>query len=248
MTSIQYSVLSMRVLDFIFPKRRVNCKKPEEYICTNCFTYLSFNDNSICLICNKNSINGLTHPGCRSRYRIDGSFSSLACNSIAKKLIYRFKYKPFLLDLQSLLSELFYEGLIQNETLAKTIQQFSNETIVLVPIPLHSSKLRKRGYNQAEILAKGLSLRLGIPMENALTRVRNTKTQFKLGQVERKDNMKSAFALNSKLKTHNLQLKGKTIFLVDVILTSGPTLSEAANVLKRKIAAKVFGLTLAREQ
>ncbi|MEX2013059.1 MAG: ComF family protein [Candidatus Levyibacteriota bacterium] len=174
---------------------------------------------------------------------MDGSFSSLAYNPIAKKLIYRFKYKPFLLDLQSLLSELFYEGLIQNETLAKDLKN-----AILVPIPLHSSKLRSRGYNQAEILAKGLSERLGIPTLNLLRRVKNTKTQFSLGKKERTKNMKGAFRLNSEFIIHNSEFRKMTIFLVDDILTSGSTLSEAANVLKRAGAGKVFGLTLAREQ
>ncbi len=234
----------MSLLDLIFPKKCISCKKPGDYICTNCFTYLSFNDNSICLVCNKNSINGLTHPGCVGKYTIDGSFSSLSYNPIAKKLIYRFKYKPFLLDLQSLLSELFYEGLIQNETLAKTIEQFSNKAIILVPIPLHSSKLRKRGYNQAEILAKGLSERLGISCNDVLIRNKNTKTQFKLGQKERKDNIKGAFELKPNISVTHYS----TILLVDDILTSGSTLLECANVLRRAGAKAVFGLTLAREQ
>ena len=238
----------MGVLDFVFPKKCVSCKRAGDYVCANCFTYLSFNNGQICLVCNKNSINGLTHPGCVGRFTIDGSFSSLTYNPIAKKLIYRFKYKPFLLDLQGLLSELFYEGLIQNETLIKTIEQFSNETIVLVPVPLHKSKLRKRGYNQAEILAKGLSERLGIPIENVLLRVKNTKTQVGLDKKERMENIKGAFQVNSKLKSNNSKLENVTIFLVDDVLTTGSTLKECASILKRNGAKKVFGITLAHEQ
>ncbi|MEX2007321.1 MAG: ComF family protein [Candidatus Levyibacteriota bacterium] len=240
----------MGALDFLFPKRCANCKKIGEYICTNCFAYLSFNENSICLVCNKSAINGLTHPGCRSRYSIDGSFSSIKYNPIAKKLIYSFKYKPYLSDLHSLLSELFYEGLIQNEVFAKYLQG-----AILVPIPLHSSKLRKRGYNQAEILAKGLSLRLGVQPLNLLARVKNTKIQYNLNREKRIVNMKSAFALKSNVKGHlpagkagMSKVRGSTILLVDDILTSGSTLLEAANVLKRAGVKRVFGITLAREQ
>lgn len=196
----------------------------------------------ICLVCNKRSIDGLTHPKCRGKYRIDGGFSSIVYNPIARKLIYRFKYKPFLLDLQSLLSELFYEGIIQNEIFNKY-----SKNAVLLSVPLHSSKFRKRGYNQAEILAKGLSDRLGIPVLNALERVKNTKNQFNLDRKERIDNIRGAFALNSKFLIHN-SLKDVSIFLIDDILTSGSTLLEAASVLKRKGAKAVFGLTLAREQ
>lgn len=234
----------MGILDFVFPKRCVSCKKMGDYICSNCFSYLSFNEKAICLVCNRASINELTHPGCKGKYRIDGSFSAIVYNPIAKKLIYRFKYKPFLLDLQSLLSELFYEAIIQNELIMKAIEQSSHEAIALVPVPLHSSKLRKRGYNQAEVLAKGLSQRLKIPFENALVRVKNTKSQFKLGQQERKDNIKNAF----ELKPNYLVSRYPVILLIDDILTSGSTLSEASKVLKKAGARKVFGLTLAREQ
>lgn len=237
----------MNLLDFLFPKRCISCKKVGDYICTNCFIYLSFNDFGICLACNKNSINGLTHPDCQGKYTIDGSFSSLIYNPIAKKLIYRFKYKPYLSDLEYLLSDLFYEGIIQNETFAKTIEQSSNRAIILVPVPLHKSKLKSRGYNQAEILAKGLSERLGIPFENILSRTKNTKIQFTLDRKERLDNIKGAFSLNSKFIIHN-SLENVNIFLVDDILTSGSTLSACANILKRKGAKAVFGLTLAREQ
>lgn len=238
----------MSILDLIFPKKCVSCKKAGEYICTDCFTYLSFADSGICLVCNKNSINGLTHPGCVGKYAIDGSFSSLTYNPIAKKLIYNFKYKPYLSDLQSLLSELFYEGLLQHETLWKTIEQLDNGTIVLVPIPLHSSKLKKRGYNQAEILANGLSQRLAVPVVDGLTRIKNTKTQFKLDREERMENMRGAFSLNSKFIIHNSKLRNANIFLVDDILTTGSTLLACANILKRAGADKVFGLTLSREQ
>lgn len=233
----------MGVLDFVFPKRCVSCKNLGEYICSNCFSYLSFNQNYICLFCNKPSFDGLTHPRCRGKYVIDGSFSSIVYSGVAKKLIYSFKYKPYLSDLESLLGELFYEGIIQHEILAKFLKK-----AVLVPIPLHPSKLRKRGYNQSEILARGLSERLGIPMLNMLERVKNTKTQFKLDRKKRIENMRGAFAFNSKLITYNSKLKDANIFLIDDILTSGSTLLEAANVLKRGGAGKVFGLTLAREQ
>lgn len=233
----------MSFLDFVFPKKCVSCKKAGEYLCANCFIYLAFNDVQTCLVCNKNSINGLTHPSCVGKYRIDGSFSSLSYNPIAKKLIYRFKYKPYLSDLQYLLSELFYEGVIQHEMFNKYL-----DNAILVPVPLYKSKLKKRGYNQAEILAKGLSERLGIPFLDCLSRVKNTKTQFNLGKKERLENMKDAFALNSKFVIHNSKLKNANIFLVDDILTSGSTLFACSNILKRNGAGKVFGLTLAREQ
>lgn len=228
----------MGILDFVFPKKCVSCKKLGDYICSNCFAFISFNENSICIPCNRASLNGLTHPGCKSRYSIDGCFSSVSYNKIAKKLIYNFKYKPYLLDLKNVLVDLFYEGIIQNEEFNK-----NSKNAILVPVPLYSSKLKKRGYNQAEILANGISKKLRIEVRNLLLRTKNTKTQFSLGKKERKENMKGVFSLSS-----STNLKGKTVFVIDDILTTGSTLSECANVLKRAGAKRVFGLTLAREQ
>lgn len=228
----------MGILDFIFPKYCVNCRKIGAYICTNCFSFLSFDVSMICLVCNKGSIDGLTHPGCKSKYSIDGAFSGISYKGIVKKLIYNFKYKPYLSDLKNSLVELFYESIIQNEIFQKAY----SSSPALVPIPLHSKRLRERGYNHANMLAQGLSSKLDLQVLELLKRVRTTKSQFGLKLKERKENLQNAFALNAKCEILN-----NNIFLVDDILTSGSTLLEAAKILKRNGAKKVWGLTLARD-
>ncbi len=196
----------------------------------------------ICLICNKPTFDGLTHPVCRGKYTIDGAFSAIAYKGIVKKLIYNFKYKPFLSDLNETLAELFYESIIQQEQFVRTIDQLNNDTIVLVTIPLHSKRLRLRGYNHAQLLAKGLSEKLNLPLIEILQRTKETKSQFGLKLKDRKENLKDAFILNTKYKILNTN-----IFLVDDILTTGSTLLEAARILKKNGAGRVWGLTLARD-
>lgn len=226
--------------DFIFPKRCVNCKKQGSYLCENCFAFLSFDVKSLCLICNKASYNGLTHPTCSKKYTIDGCFSALPYNKTAQKLIYNFKYKPYLTDLKTVLADLFYDSLIQNENIMKSMVDGS---WLMVPIPLSSSKFKKRGYNQSEILAKELSKKFNIPFQNVLERTRNTKTQVGLSNIKRKENIKDAFIIhNSKFIIQNM-----SIFLVDDVVTTGSTLKEAAKMLKRNGAKRVIGLTLARD-
>ena len=230
----------MSLLDFVFPKRCVNCGKTGDYVCQNCFTYISFDTKSLCLICDRPSFDNLTHPACKKKYSIDGCFSAISYNKIAKKLISNFKYKPYLTDLKTFLAELFVESIIQNENF---MTQISKGNWVFVSIPLFSSKLRKRGYNQSEILVKTLSKKFNLPAQNILKRTRDTKTQYKLKRQDREENLKNAFSLKARvgpLSQHN-------IFLVDDIVTTGSTLKEAANVLKRNGANKVFGLTLARD-
>lgn len=210
-----------------------------DYICANCFSFLSFDFSMICLVCNRNSLDGLTHPGCKGKYSIDGAFCAVAYKGMMKKLIYNFKYKPYLSDLNKTLTELFYESLIQQELFQKA---YSLKP-VLVPIPLHTNRLRKRGYNHAQLLAEGLSAKLDLPVADCLKRIKETKSQFGLNLKDRKENLKNAFAIipNSPIAQH------LNILLVDDILTTGLTLLEGARILKKNGAKKVWGLTLARD-
>ena len=230
----------MNLLDFLFPKKCVVCKKHGSYLCEQCFAFLSFDAKSLCLSCNNPSFNNLTHPRCKRKYTIDGCFSALSYNKTVQKLIFNFKYKPYLTDLKTVLSDLFYESIIQNEQFQSQIKKGE---WILVPIPLSSSKLRKRGYNQAEILAKELSKKLNLPVQNLLERTRETKTQVGLTNLQRKLNIKDAF----RFINQESSISNQNILLVDDVVTTGSTLLEAAKVLKRGHVGKVFGLTLARD-
>lgn len=230
----------MGILDFLFPKYCVNCKRLGSYLCSDCFSFISFDVASTCLVCTRASIDGLTHPKCRGRYTIDGTFASIVYKGVVKKLLYTFKYKPHLLDLQAVLIDLFYEGLIQNEEFYRVYQ---NHRSNLVPIPLHTSKSRTRGYNQAEVLAKGLAQKFNIEVHNLLKRTKPTRSQVGLDRKKRKENISGAFSVAPNI----LISKYLNIFLVDDVLTSGSTLLEAAWVLKRSGVRRVWGLALAQD-
>lgn len=227
--------------EIFYPKRCVACRRPGSYICGEDFAKISFLDFQICGVCQKGSIDGMTHPGCKTAHSIDGIISSIAYRGIVKKLLYQFKYRPFLTDLKKPLGKLFYEGLIQQEAFIK----FLEKDTFLVAIPLHKSRERKRGYNQSELLANELSKLLLIPkISNVLVRIKKTTPQFKLSKEERRVNLKDAFGINLKLKD---TIKGKNILLVDDITTTGATLKECAKILKRSGVGKVLGITLAHE-
>ncbi|MBI2613975.1 MAG: ComF family protein [Candidatus Levybacteria bacterium] len=251
MSSVNFfvTITLMMFLDFLFPKYCVNCRKIGDYICANCFSFISFDVEMICLVCNKGSFDGLTHPKCESKYAIDGAFSAVSYKGIVKKLIYNFKYKPFLADLKNTLNELFYESIIQNENFQKVLNHPPAGGPFLVPIPLHKRRLRTRGYNHSQLLAEGLSRKLNLGLLDILERTRDTKSQFGLNLKKRKENIKDAFTLNTKYPSASLRagIIPNTIFLVDDILTTGSTLLEAARILKRSGVKKVWGLTLARD-
>ena len=109
----------------------------------------------------------------------------------------------------------------------------------IVPVPMYGRKKRRRGYNQAEIIARELARILGLPMENAaVKRVRNTKPQKLLSDEERKNNLKKAF------QARKFIVKYKKILLVDDIYTTGSTVEAVAHELMRCGVEQVFFLTL----
>ncbi len=109
----------------------------------------------------------------------------------------------------------------------------------LVPIPLHKTRKRKRGFNQAQLLAEKLGKRLEIPVEKGiLERTKKTGPQKELNDVQRRANLKNAF----QVRQNDVRLK--RIVLVDDIYTTGSTIDAAAAVLLEHGAEKVYFLTI----
>lgn len=127
-----------------------------------------------------------------------------------------------------------------------SIDRFSLESLGLravIPVPLHPKRLRERGYNQAEDIARVVGRYLNLPVwNNYLIRVRHTRPQTRLGERERRENIKNAFSVREKAKNWG---KGKRVLLVDDVYTTGLTLNEASGEMRR-YGAEVFSFTLAR--
>jgi ComF family protein len=112
---------------------------------------------------------------------------------------------------------------------------------VIVPVPLHTRRLRERGYNQAALLSTELGKRVGLPvLENALIRIRDTSPQVDLSAEERKQNVRGAFHCPDD------QLTDRSVLLVDDVYTTGATLESCSLALKRQGVRTVWALTLAR--
>ncbi len=115
------------------------------------------------------------------------------------------------------------------------------DLILVVPVPLHPARLRERGFNQAELLAKILAQKINVPLNGALERIRYTTTQTAFDRVERMENLRGSFRLRKKIG-----VRGLHVLLVDDILTTGSTLSECARVLREAGARSVYAVTAAR--
>jgi len=119
-----------------------------------------------------------------------------------------------------------------------------NQIDMVVPVPLHPRRQRKRGFNQAELLARALTKKLTkntpLPVQpRLLTRIKNTPPQTGLTVAQREKNMHNAFEVRRKLD-------GQRILVLDDICTTGATLNACAQALRRAGAANVYGLTVAR--
>lgn len=221
----------------------MGCRRGGGYICANCFAKISFVTSYFCAACGKGSIDGLTHPKCRTPQGIDGIISAIEYKGIVKKLIYQFKYEPYLSDLKKSLGRLLYEGIIQNEAFNTVLEE--GKEVWITCVPLSKKRERRRGYNQSDLLGKELGGYLHVPYgSKLLIRKRETKPQFELKREERFKNMKGAFELDTKYKE---KIKGKVVFIVDDITTTGSTLSECGKVLKKAGASTVLGVVLSHE-
>src|SRR5436190_12061273 len=112
---------------------------------------------------------------------------------------------------------------------------------VIVPVPLHPTRQRERGFNQAGLLGELLSVQTSIPGKPVLKRIRYTTTQTALDRSERMENLHNAFRLRK-----NADVRGLRVLLLDDVLTTGSTLNECARILKRAGAISVHAATAAR--
>lgn len=132
--------------------------------------------------------------------------------------------------------------------LAGAIEKLSlpgSRPLLMVPVPLHSSKRRQRGFNQSEELARAALKKLGRPSiqlaGKLLVRERATISQIGLTRPQRAENIRGVFRV-----VHPSSVEGQSILLVDDVLTTGTTASECARVLRKAGAESVFVATVAR--
>lgn len=229
----------MTLLDFIFPKQCVSCGTMGLYICSRCQKQIILiaKNECICPMCEKPAIAGSTHPRCHSRYAIDGLTSFFYYKDVVKKLITSIKY-GFVRDMASELISYIPISSYQIPVLS------GSKNTMLIPIPLHTSRYRFRGFNQSELLGKLVATRLGIQYSaDVLVRDIATRPQVTMKRkMDRLSNMHHVFSLHALA----IQERPVTVLLFDDVCTTGATLREAANVLKRHGVHTVWGVTIAR--
>jgi ComF family protein len=245
-TNLEF-IITHKILDFLkellFPSFCLGCNKEGTYLCQDCLAILDISQYHYCL-CNKNPLRlQNTSTGKCSRCKdkkLSGLYAALPYKEkfLTRKLIHQFKYEPYIKDLSKPLTEILEEHIILTG-----INQEVWQNSILIPIPLENTKLKSRGYNQSEELAKKLSAKLHIPLiANNLIKIKKTEPQMTLSAKKRQENVKDAFAIKNPT-----EIAGKKIFLVDDVYTTGSTMEECANVLRTQGAKSVWGIVIARD-
>jgi ComF family protein len=219
-------------------RRRIAGYSAKDLICVLCIDTIKPNAPPFCPKCGRNMPGiGYTEdicPDCRSnRYHFDRAWAGYIYEGTVREIIHNFKYKNKI-KLGKYLSQLVI-GFAQEYRLP------INGCDYVIPVPLSPAKLREREFNQAQILASAIADYFDVELlSDGLRRIRNCASQTELDRRRRWKNVKGTFALK------NAQaVRGKTILLIDDVLTTGATASEAAKTLKCAGASSVFVLTVA---
>ena len=221
-----------RILDLMYPLRCPICDKvvqKEQGICPQCRKKLHVISEPFCMKCGK-PISDTRREFCsdcshKTHNFIQGRALWIYGKEV-KESLYRFKYQNKREYARTYAMEIArrHGAWIQS----KKIQ-------VILPIPLHKNRRKKRGYNQAAVLAEELGKILNLPVDTKmLIRVQDTKPQKTLGDVQRKQNLSHAF------RTRQDKVFPNTVLLVDDIYTTGSTFDAAAKVLSDAGVSKIY--------
>lgn len=223
-----------KCLGILYPQTCCFCGKvSKSHICRECAKKVSYIQEPVCKKCGK-PIRYEEKEFCgdcsEREWHYEQGRSVWLHTGIVRRSIYQFKYHNRRIYGRFYAEELFR---IYGEMLRKW------QIDVIIPIPLHPNRRRKRGYNQAEIVAAHLGKLTGISVDTkSVIRVQNTKPQKELSHKDRNKNLRSAFRITRHWN------KGKNVLLIDDIYTTGSTIDSVAKVLKENGAHKVWFLTI----
>lgn len=241
MTSVK--LLFKSLVNLVYPLSCQVCKSPltpenDRFLCHDCWEKIQKNPPPFCAKCGR-SLPGLRDSAyicgdCqRSEYHFNRAWAACLYEGVVKECIHLVKYSKKLCLVKPL-SQLVLDFATTYLDM-KAVDQ-------LVPIPLHSAKLREREFNQAELIASRIKASFNIPIvSDNLRRIKLRPPQTTLPRKERIRNLNGAF----KIKNPS-QFRQRSILLIDDVFTTGSTVNECSKVLLEAGAKKVDVLTLAR--
>ncbi len=225
--------LKKTALDLLFPLRCIECGKEGSLICPACRKGLPWILPPVCPFCGVDKPLDTPCTSCPAfRPVIEGVRAPFRFEATIRSAVHRLKYR----NLRAIAAPL---AAMMADYLGDNPLPYD----IIIPVPLHNKRLRERGYNQSELLAKEIGKSTGVQVEaGCLTRHRHTPAQAMTKSIqERHSNLAGAFICK------NESARGKRVLLIDDVATSGATLDACAKALKSAGAVSVWGLTLARD-
>ena len=226
----------MGILNILYPKRCPVCHnilRGKGKVCPPCSTKLPYIREPRCHKCGK-EIEKSEVEYCRDCQRFSHSFdkgrSVFGYDLVMRKSISMFKYH----------NRREYAAFYAEE-MYQQCKAFLNscKPEVIMPIPIHKQKRRKRGFNQAELVAKELGKLTNIPVDTeCLVRVEKTIPQKELTRRERKENLKKAFQIGKQKKVY------ESVLIIDDIYTTGATIDAVCEILRENQVKNLFFLTI----
>lgn len=218
--------------DVVFPPVCAGCRVSGTWMCDECAALIPLIDPA--LVCET----------CGSPDALPGAFRCRSCADWPDELRSVRSVARFDGVMRDVVHRIKYQGESARAAwtgpyLASVVRSAAWEVDVVVPVPLHARRRRRRGFNQAEVIAHALAEDLGIPLAAQVMRVRDTRSQVGLDPGQRALNVASAFQASS-------QLAGTRVLLVDDVLTTGSTLLACAHACRAVGAADVVAVTLTR--
>jgi len=210
-------------------KRLMELLFPLNAVCMGCGSEAGFEKPWLCDECRKqlaNSWIGASPPP--EKCIVDGAAFAYNYHGPAGSMVRNLKYRGILR-----LADIMADDMVRA---LKAIEPTGADMIV--PVPMHPRRMKKRGYNQAEVLANALSRKTGIPCVPALSRIRNTLQQARLSDRDRMTNLRNAFYSDTSVYE-------KRVLLIDDVCTTGGTAHNCAEALRIAGAKNIFLLCFA---
>ena len=225
------SGLSRGVLNLLLPISCAVCRTEGRFLCAECEPSLPRLERPFCTRCGDRGREPFCDWCVSTPPNVNGVRAPYLFEGVVREMVHDLKYR----NVRACAGEL--AGLM-----ADCARRNNLSPDVLVPVPLHRSAERQRGYNQSALLCRELAKLTRIPMRTrSLTRKRDTPAQVSMGSHdERRHNMVGAFECGA-------DVRGLAVLVIDDVVTTGSTMFACADALKAAGAASVWGLALARQ-
>ncbi|MCA1848595.1 MAG: ComF family protein [Actinobacteria bacterium] len=216
--------------DLFYPQYCVGCeRRASDLLCRTCFEVLPRIERPVCARCGMpTAFETFVCDECKG---VDFGFESarapLKYTGVGKEIVHALKYRGYTRVVESLATPLMLGVL-----------DATDRFDAVVPVPLHRSRRRRRGFNQAELLARGVAGKINAPVSGTLQVVRRTRDQVELSATERRANVSGAFRAGGRVRGR--------VLLIDDVFTTGATMSACAETLLRAGAREVHALSLCR--